>query len=87
MELSASSGSDWSDTEVDLIIADYFDMLRLELAGQPYVKSHRDTALQQIIGRSHASIEFKHGNISAVLERLGLPTIAGYKKRDNSRAL
>ncbi len=58
-------------------------MLRLELSGQPFVKSHRNEALRRIIGRSHASIEFKHCNISAVMERLGLPTIAGYKRRDN----
>lgn len=48
-------------------------MLQMELAGQPFIKSHRNAALQQLIDRSHASIEFKHGNISAVLERLGFP--------------
>jgi hypothetical protein len=76
-------GTDWSDREIDLIVADYFAMLQMELAGQVFVKSHRNIALQQLIGRSHASIEFKHGNISAVLERLGLPTIRGYRARDN----
>lgn len=80
---SDSRGSDWSDQEIDLIVADYFAMLQMELAGQPFVKSHRNIALQQLISRSHASIEFKHGNISAVLERLGLPTIKGYKPREN----
>ena len=76
-------GSDWTAQEIDLIVADYFDMLRLELSGQPFVKSHRNEALRRIIGRSHASIEFKHCNISAVMERLGLPSIAGYRRRDN----
>ena len=80
-------GSDWTAHEIDLIVADYFDMLRLELSGQSFVKSHRNEALRRIIGRSHASIEFKHGNISAVMERLGLPSIAGYKRRDNFRTL
>ncbi|KZC74987.1 hypothetical protein AYR46_23430 [Sphingobium yanoikuyae] len=78
-----SRGSDWTDREIDLIVADYFAMLQMELAGQPFVKSHRNIALQQLINRSHASIEFKHGNISAVLERLGLPIIKGYKPREN----
>lgn len=78
-----SRGSDWTDREIDLIVADYFAMLQMELAGQPFVKSHRNIALQQLINRSHASIEFKHGNISAVLERLGLPIIKGYKAREN----
>ncbi|KFG89889.1 hypothetical protein BV98_002303 [Sphingobium herbicidovorans NBRC 16415] len=80
---SDSRGSDWSDQEIDLIVADYFAMLQMELAGQTFVKSHRNMALQQLISRSHASIEFKHGNISAVLERLGLPTIKGYRPREN----
>jgi hypothetical protein len=81
-------GTDWSDRDVDLIVADYFAMLRLELAGQRFVKSHRNAALQELTGRSGQSIEFKHANISAVLERLGLPTITGYKPRRNfQRAL
>jgi hypothetical protein len=28
------TGSDWSDGEIDLIVADYFDMLRQERAGR-----------------------------------------------------
>lgn len=44
---------------------------------------HRNIALQQFLNRSHASIEFKRGNISAVLERLGMPIIKGYKPREN----
>jgi hypothetical protein len=76
-------GTSWSDREIDLIVADYFAMLQLELAGQPFVKSHRNSALQELTGRSGQSIEFKHANISAVLERLGLPTITGYKPRSN----
>jgi hypothetical protein len=73
------TGTDWSDREVDLIVADYFDMLRLELAGETYVKKHRNEALQKLTGRSRGSIEFKHENISAVLLKLGLPWIRGYK--------
>jgi hypothetical protein len=77
------SGQDWNDNEIDLIVADYFDMLRMELAGQPFVKSHRNTELQRIIGRTRGSIEFKHQNISAVLLRLGMPWIEGYKPLAN----
>ena len=58
-------------------------MLSMELAGQRFVKSHRNEALRRLVDRSHASIEFKHCNISAVLERLGLPTIQGYRPRAN----
>lgn len=81
-------GTDWTDREIDLIVADYFDMLRLELARDSYVKSHRNVALQQLTGRSHGSIERKHQNISAVLVKLGRPWIRGYKPLANiQRAL
>ena len=82
------TGTDWTDREVDLIVADYFDMLRMEVAGEPYVKAHRNAALQDLTGRSRGSIERKHQNISAVLVRLGMRGIAGYKPLANyQRAL
>ncbi|MFN4358043.1 DUF3883 domain-containing protein [Sphingopyxis alaskensis] len=71
-------GTAWSDAENDMVVADYFAMLSKELSGQPFVKSHRNQALSEMIGRSKKSIEYKHMNISAVLERLGLPRIKGY---------
>lgn len=58
-------------------------MLTLELSRQPYVKSHRNSALQDLTGRSHGSIEYKHQNISAVLQQLGRPWIIGYKPAAN----
>ncbi|MGE0256691.1 MAG: DUF3883 domain-containing protein [Alphaproteobacteria bacterium] len=76
-------GTDWTDREIDLIVADYFNMLQLELAGRPYVKSRRNAALQELTGRSHGSIERKHQNISAALVRLGRPWIRGYKPLTN----
>lgn len=76
-------GADWTDREIDLIVADYFEMLRLDLSGQQYVKAQRNRALQELTGRSHGSIEFKHQNISAVLSRLGRPWIQGYKPMQN----
>ncbi|MBM3492380.1 MAG: hypothetical protein FJX68_18460 [Alphaproteobacteria bacterium] len=39
------SGQDWSDREIDLIVADYFGMLALEVAGRPYVKAQRNAQL------------------------------------------
>jgi hypothetical protein len=72
--------SDWSDTENDLVVADYFDMLHIDLAGNPYNKAERNRNLQSLlIGRSRGSVEFKHQNISAVLLGLGEPWIPGYK--------
>ena len=83
MSNSDPSGTDWSSHEINLIVADYFDMLRMELAKEPYVKAHRNMALQELTGRSRGSIEFKHQNISAVLVELELPWVAGYKPMAN----
>ena len=77
------TGTDWTDREVDLIVADYFEMLQLELSRQPYNKAERNRALQELIGRSRGSIEFKHQNISAVLQIIGRTWISGYKPRAN----
>src|SRR5689334_17388612 len=76
-------GRPWSDDELDAIVADYFAMLTAELCGQPYVKSHHSAALMAEIGRTHRSVEFKHQNISAVMEELGMPWIHGYKPKRN----
>jgi hypothetical protein len=76
-------GKPWNDDELDAIVADYFSMLRAELSRQPYVKSHHSAFLMEQIGRTHRSVEFKHQNISAVLEEMGLPWIIGYKPKRN----
>jgi hypothetical protein len=79
-------GRPWNDDELDAIVADYFSMLRAELSQQPYVKSHHSAVLMKQIGRTHRSVEFKHQNISAVLEEMGLPWIMGYKPKRNYQA-
>jgi hypothetical protein len=76
-------GKDWQADELDAIVADYFDMLTADLAGQPYVKLRHSQALMAQIGRTHRSVEFKHQNISAVLDELGMPWIPGYKPKRN----
>ena len=81
--VNAKTGSAWNHEELDLIVADYFDMLSADLAHQDYSKSKHNVAVETRIGRSHGSIEFKHQNISAVLEELGLPWIPGYKPLRN----
>ena len=76
-------GTIWQDDEVDAIVADYFDMLAADLSVRPYVKSKHSRALMAQIGRTHRSVEFKHQNVSAVLDELGLPWIPGYKPKRN----
>src|SRR5260370_3972514 len=83
MTEEAKSGTIWQDDELDLIVADYFAMLAADLSGQAYVKSRHSAALMARIGRSHRSVEFKHQNISAVLDELGMPWIPGYKPKLN----
>lgn len=79
---------DWSREEVEAIVADYLEMLALELAGQSYSKTlHRRRLQEKLDNRSDASIEFKHGNISAAMINLGFPYIRGYKPRSNYQVL
>jgi len=68
----------WTDEELDLIVADYFAMLKDEAAGNSFSKAEHNRFLQRHIDRTGGSIEFKHQNISAVLLELGLPRIVGY---------
>lgn len=83
-----SAGKPWTTLEIEAVVADYLDMLRAELTGSMVVKAVHNRALQVKIGRSKGSIEYKHQNISAVLEKLGLPFIKGYKPaRHYQRAL
>ena len=63
----------WSETENDLIVADYFAILVDELRSKHFNKAEHNRALQEVIPRSHGSIELKHQNISAVLLGFGQP--------------
>jgi hypothetical protein len=76
-------GTPWQDDELDVIVADYFAMLAADLSGRSYVKSSHSAAVMAQIGRTHRSVEFKHQNISAVLDELGMPWIPGYKPKRN----
>jgi len=81
-------GEDWTQQEVDATVAAYFEMLLMEARQEKFNKSERNVALQQTLkGRSKASVELKHQNVSAVLHGMDLPFIAGYKPRGNSQLL
>jgi hypothetical protein len=86
--MAVARGSTWSLEEVEATVADYFRMLQLVLAGQPYNKLAHNRALEKLlVGRSHGAIELKHQNISAVLLELGCGYIFGYKPRGNYQQL
>lgn len=76
--------ANWSESEVEAAVADYFEMLRLELTDEQYNKSeHRRALKKRLNERTDGSIELKHQNISAVLIDMGIPYIDGYKPRFN----
>lgn len=80
-------GDDWSLFEVEAAVASYGEMLRLELAGILFNKAERNRSLQKLITRGRGSIEFKHQNISAILNRAGFPYISGYKPLNKFQGL
>ncbi|HEY5330669.1 MAG TPA: hypothetical protein VIJ79_12340 [Acidobacteriaceae bacterium] len=83
MAEETKSGTIWQSDELDMIVSDYFAMLAADLSGQPYIKSRHSAVLMAKTGRSHRSVEFKHQNISAVLDELGMPWIPGHKPKFN----
>jgi hypothetical protein len=63
-------------------------MLALELEGRKYSKAaHRKALLQSLPHRSASAVEYKHCNISAVLQEKGLFYIPGYQPRGNYQDL
>ena len=83
-----ATGEDWSRLEVEACVADYLQMLELELNGQQFNKSARIQALvQKLDGRSKASVEYKFRNVSAVMQELQWPTVSGYKALANYQLL
>lgn len=77
------AGTDWTADEVAVLLGSYFMMLADELAGRRYSKKEQFLGVMKLIGRSKGSVEFKHQNVSAVLDEIGLPWIQGYKPRDH----
>ncbi len=76
--------TNWSKSEVEAAVKDYFNMLHLELIGAKYNKTeHRHELMRKLNDRSHGSVELKHQNISAALIEMGIPYIEGYKPRFN----
>lgn len=78
----------WSHEEVEATVADYIEMLILQMTGQKYNKAVHRRRLQRLLnGRSEAAIELKHQNISAILQEMNCFWIPGYKPRRNYQGL
>jgi len=84
-----AKGDDWTRREVELAVADYIEMLLLELSGSKYNKSalRRALLVQLSPERTEGSIESKRMNISAAFLDAGLPAIDGYKPYSNYQSL
>lgn len=78
------TGRPWLPTEVEAIVAVYFQMLRMQEMGQiPNKTEHNRRLLETLPARNMASLEYKHRNISAVLNLLGIQSLNGYKPLPN----
>lgn len=79
-----TTGAAWTETEVEATVAAYFQMLRMQELGQTPNKTEHNRRLQQLLpARNRGSIEYKHRNISAVLNLYGAQTLSGYKPLAN----
>ncbi len=77
----------WTDDENDLIVADYFRMLSADLDGRAYTKARHVRQLgNRLQDRTKGAIEYKHQNISAVLQGLGDNWLPGYPPAYNFQA-
>ena len=76
-------GAAWTADEIDAVVGNYFEMLRAELAGQPYVKVEFNRRVQDLTGRPKGSVERKFQNISAILLSMGAGFVNGYKPLGN----
>lgn len=84
----AKTGSNWTQAENALVIADYFSMLKKKITNEPSNKNEHRLALQKTLQqRSKGSIELKYQNISAVLNNNGYEHIKDYKPWGNYQSI
>ena len=85
---SGVAGAPWTEAEVEIIVATYFQMLRMQEMGQKPIKTRFNQELQRLLpARNHKAIEYKHRNISAVLNLYGTQSLKGYKPLPNFQRL
>lgn len=83
MEQDDITGSDWTKLEIDLVVADYFDMRAKAMRGDPFVKARHYEEISRLTGRTIGSVQRKYMNISAALERISLPWLKGFAPNRN----
>ena len=80
------TGMDWTQPEIDLVVSDYFDMRARQQSNEPFVKARHYEEIARITGRTIGSVQRKYMNISAALERVSLPWLAGFAPNRNLQA-
>lgn len=75
----------WSNQELEASVNAYLKMLSLEQNNQTFRKADENRLLREgpLSKRSASSVEYRMQNISAVMEQLDLPRIAGYVSAKN----
>lgn len=81
--MQPETGDDWSDWQNDMLVAEYFEIDRIQLAGGEVVKAKRYRDLGAVIGREPRAVENKLYNVSAVLRRLDMEPAKGLTPRFN----
>lgn len=81
MSDDAQKTGDWTEADLDLVVGDYFVMLAKVLAGQALNAASHQRALRFVTGRPGGAIEFRQGNISAVLTLIGIPILKDFAPR------
>lgn len=76
-------GEDWTDWQNDLVVAEYFEIAKIQAANAPINKAQRYRDLGVLIGRNPGSVSQKLHNVSAVLDGLEMAWTRGLKPRAN----
>lgn len=78
------TGQDWTRAEVEAAVAVYFRMLRMQERGQRPNKAEHNRRLHNLMpARNRSAIDYKHRNISAVLNIFGVQALIGYRPAAN----
>ncbi len=75
---STTSGDDWNEEELDLIVQSYFAILDGIPTSKRGFKAEMKRALDAQIHRGIGSIDFKLGNLSYIATEIGLPALPGF---------
>lgn len=81
----ATFGTDWSPEQNWIIVEAYFEMLKKEQEGEPYVKPRINRTAQERTRKTRGAVEWKFCNIIFLLQEMGHPIVTGYKPAPNAQ--